>query len=415
MKRVVVTGIGTINPLGNNVADFWAALAAGKSGAADITRFDVSKFKTRFACEVKNYNPLDHFEKAEVRKYDLFSQYALISAAEAVKQSGLIDSNVNLERVGVIWASGNGGIGTLEEQVTEYAKGDGTPRFNPFLVPKMIANIASGLIAIKYGFKGINYVTVSACAAGNNAIMDAFNYIRWGKADVMVTGGSEAPITHASLGGFSSMKALSTRNDDPQAASRPFDKNRDGFVLGEGGAALILESYEHATQRGATVLAELTGAAMTSDAYHISATHPEGEGAYRAMKLALEDANLTVNDIDYVNAHATSTGVGDPSEVIAMATLLKGTDKKLTVSATKSMTGHLLGGAGAIEAIASIKAIQESLIPPSINIEELDEVIPANIEVVANKAMHKDVNVAMSNTFGFGGHNAIVIFQKYKG
>lgn len=415
MKRVVVTGIGTINPLGNNVADFWTALAAGKSGAADITRFDVSKFKTRFACEVKNYNPLDHFEKGEVRKYDLFSQYALISAAEAVKQSGLMDSDVNLERVGVIWASGNGGIGTLEEQVIEYAKGDGTPRFNPFLVPKMIANIASGLIAIKYGFKGINYVTVSACAAGNNAIMDAFNYIRWGKADVMVTGGSEAPISHASLGGFSSMKALSTRNDDPQAASRPFDKNRDGFVLGEGGAALILESYEHAVNRGATILAELTGAAMTSDAYHISATHPEGEGAYRAMKLALEDANLTVNDIDYVNAHATSTGVGDPSEVIAMATLLKGTDKKLTVSATKSMTGHLLGGAGAIEAIASIKAIQESLIPPSINIEELDEVIPANIEVVANKAMHKEVNVAMSNTFGFGGHNAIVIFQKYKG
>jgi len=415
MKRVVVTGIGTINPLGNNVADFWTALAAGKSGAADITRFDVSKFKTRFACEVKNYNPLDHFEKGEVRKYDLFSQYALISAAEAVKQSGLMDSDVNLERVGVIWASGNGGIGTLEEQVIEYAKGDGTPRFNPFLVPKMIANIASGLIAIKYGFKGINYVTVSACAAGNNAIMDAFNYIRWGKADVMVTGGSEAPISHASLGGFSSMKALSTRNDDPQAASRPFDKNRDGFVLGEGGAALILESYEHAINRGATILAELTGAAMTSDAYHISATHPEGEGAYRAMKLALEDANLTVNDIDYVNAHATSTGVGDPSEVIAMATLLKGTDKKLTVSATKSMTGHLLGGAGAIEAIASIKAIQESLIPPSINIEELDEVIPANIEVVANKAMHKEVNVAMSNTFGFGGHNAIVIFQKYKG
>jgi 3-oxoacyl-[acyl-carrier-protein] synthase II len=415
MKRVVVTGIGTINPLANNVADFWTALAAGKSGAAEITRFDVSKFKTRFACEVKNYVPLDHFEKGEVRKYDLFSQYALISAEEAVKQSGLLDSNVNKERVGVIWASGNGGIGTLEEQVTEFAKGDGTPRFNPFLVPKMIANIASGLIAIRYGFKGINYVTVSACAAGNNAIMDAFNYIRWGKADVMVTGGSEAPITHASLGGFSSMKALSTLNENPQGASRPFDKNRDGFVLGEGGAALILESYEHAIARGATILAELTGAAMTSDAYHISATHPEGEGAYRAMKLALEDAGITVNDIDYVNAHATSTGVGDPSEVIAMASLLKGTDKKLTVSATKSMTGHLLGGAGAIEAIASIKAIQDNIIPPSINIEELDEVIPANIEVVANKAMNREVNIAMSNTFGFGGHNAIVIFKKYKG
>ncbi|MGN6569335.1 MAG: beta-ketoacyl-ACP synthase II [Flavipsychrobacter sp.] len=415
MKRVVVTGIGTISPLGNNVPDFWAALIAGKSGAADITRFDVSKFKTRFACEVKNYSPLDHFEKAEVRKYDLFSQYALISAEEAVKQSGLMDSNVNLERVGVIWASGNGGIGTLEEQVTEYAKGDGTPRFNPFLVPKMIANIASGLIAIRYGFKGINYVTVSACAAGNNAIMDAFNYIRWGKADVMVTGGSEAPITHASLGGFSSMKALSTRNDDPQRASRPFDKNRDGFVLGEGGAALILESYEHAVQRGATILAEITGSAMTSDAYHISATHPEGEGAYRAMKLALEDAGITINDVDYINAHATSTPVGDPSEVIAIGRLLEGTDKRVAVSGTKSMTGHLLGAAGAIEAIASIKAIQEGIIPPSINIEELDEIVPANIEVIANEAAKRDVNIAMSNTFGFGGHNAIAIFQKYKG
>lgn len=412
MKKVVITGLGALTPLGNDVEAFWDGLKNGRSGAGPITHFDPAKFKTRFACEVKGFDPSEHFEKGEARKYDLFSQYALVCAGEALKQSGLLEADIDKERVGVIWASGNGGIGTLEQEVQAYAKGDGTPRYNPYMVPKMIANIASGLISIKYGFKGINFVTVSACAASNTAIMDAFNYIRWGMADVMVTGGSEAPVTEASVGGFGSMKALSTNNDDPQGASRPFDKDRDGFVLGEGGGALILESYEHALKRGATILAEVVGASMTSDAYHISATHPEGEGAYRAMKLALADANLKVEDVDYVNCHATSTPVGDPSECVAMRNLLEGSDHKLTVSGTKSMTGHLLGGAGAIEAIAALKAMEHSLIPPTINLHNLDEAVPANIDVVANQARPKNVNVAMSNTFGFGGHNAIVVFKK---
>jgi len=413
MKRVVITGIGTINPLGNNVAAYWNNMVKGVSGAADITRFDATKFKTRFACEIKNYDPAAYFEKGEARKYDLFTQYALISAEEAINQAGLLNSDIDFNRIGVIWASGNGGIGTLEHEVTEFAKGDGTPKYNPFLVPKMIANMAPGMISIKFGFKGINYATVSACAASNNAIMDAFNYIRWGKADVMVTGGSEAPVTYASVGGFNSMKALSTRNDDPKSASRPFDKNRDGFVLGEGAGALILESYEHAVKRGATIIAEIIGASMTADAYHMSATHPEGDGAYRAINLALEDAGITINDVDYVNAHATSTGVGDPSEIIAMQRALENTDKVLSVSATKSMTGHLLGGAGAIEAIACIKALHDNIIPPTINIEELDDMIPDNIEIITNKAQEKTLDICMSNTFGFGGHNAIAIFKKY--
>ncbi|HXS35277.1 MAG TPA: beta-ketoacyl-ACP synthase II [Flavipsychrobacter sp.] len=413
MKRVVITGLGTINPLGHNVAAYWENMIKGVSGAAGITRFDASKFKTRFACEIKEYDPNTYFEKGEARKYDLFTQYALISAEEAINQAGLLNSDIDFNKIGVIWASGNGGIGTLEHEVTEFAKGDGTPRFNPFLVPKMIANMAPGMISIKFGFKGINYATVSACAASNNAIMDAFNYIRWGKANVMITGGSEAPVTYASVGGFNSMKALSTRNDDPAAASRPFDKNRDGFVLGEGAGALILESYEHAIKRGATILAEIIGASMTADAYHMSATHPEGEGAYRAINLALEDAGITIDDVDYVNAHATSTGVGDPSEIIAMQRALENTDKVLSVSATKSMTGHLLGGAGAIEAIACIKALHDNIIPPTINIEELEDMIPANIEIITNKAQKKTLNICMSNTFGFGGHNAIAIFKKY--
>lgn len=416
MKRVVITGMGTLNPLGNNIEEYWNGLANGVSGAGPITRFDASKFKTRFACEVKNYDPNNHFEKGEARRYDLFAQYALVSVAEALKNSGLLEyADLNKERVGVIWGSGNGGIGTLEHEVTEYVKGDGTPKFNPFLVPKMIVNIASGLISIKYGFKGVNYVTVTACAASNSAISAAFDNIRLGKADVMIAGGSEAPLTHASVGGFGSMKALSTRNDDPKTASRPWDKNRDGFVIGEGAGALVLESLEHATARGANILAEIIGTAMTADAYHISATHPEGEGAYRAMKLAMDEAGITVNDIDYINAHATSTPVGDPSEVMAIGRLLEGSDKKLTVSGTKSMTGHLLGGAGAVEAIASILAMQYSLIPPTINIEDMDDNINPQVEIVANKAMPKELNICMSNTFGFGGHNAIVIFKKWSG
>ncbi len=388
-------------------------MAAGKSGAGPITKFDASKFKTRFACEVKGYDPLQYFAKGEARKYDICSQYALVSVAEALEQSGLLHADINKERVGVIWGSGLGGSTTLEEQFEEYVKGDGTPRFNPYLIPKMLINIMAGLISIKYGFKGVNYVAVTACAAANSALIEAFNNIKWGKADVIVTGGSEAGITQASMGGFGSMKALSHRNDDPKNASRPFDKYRDGFVMGEGAGALILESYEHAMKRGATILAEVVGGGMTGDAYHLSASHPEGEGAYRAMKLAMEEAGITVNDIDYVNAHATSTPVGDHSEIMALSSLRAGTNKTLTVSATKSMTGHLLGAAGAIEAIATVKAIQENLIPPTINIEELSDEIPEGIEVVANTAMQKEVNYAMSNTFGFGGHNAIVIMKKW--
>jgi len=334
------------------------------------------------------------------------------SVKEALERSGLLSSSVNKERVGVIWASGNGGIGTLEEQVIEFAKGDGTPRFNPYLVPKMIANMAPGLISIRYGFKGMNYATVSACAASNNAIMDALNYIRWGKADVIITGGSEAAVTQASVGGFNSMKALSQRNDDPMGASRPFDSSRNGFVLGEGGGALVLESYEHAMARNAPILAEIAGAAMTADAYHMSATSPEGDGAYRAMKLALEDAGMTINDVDYINAHATSTEIGDLSEINAIKSILAGTHKKMLVNATKSMTGHLLGAAGAIEAIGCIGSIQHSVIPPTINLHHPDEHIPSNIAVVANTAVYKDITYAMSNTFGFGGHNCIVIFKK---
>jgi 3-oxoacyl-[acyl-carrier-protein] synthase II len=413
MKRVVVTGIGTINALGNNSEEYWQALFAGRSGAAPITRFDAAKFKTRFACEVKNYDPTNHFEKTEARKYDLFSQYALISAAEAVDSSGLLSGKVDLERVGVIWASGNGGIGTLEEQITEYIGGGSTPRFSPFLVPKMIANMASGLISMKFGFKGITYTAVSACAASNNAIMDALNYIRWGKADVIVTGGSEAAVTQAAIGGFNSMKALSTRNDDPAGASRPFDKDRDGFVLGEGGAALVLESYEHAMARNAPILAEVVGASMTADAYHMYATPADGDGAYRAMKLALEDAGLTIDDIDYINAHATSTGIGDMSEVNAISQILSGSERKMLVNATKSMTGHLLGATGAVEALSCIQSMLYSTIPPTINLHDKDNEIPNCIEIVANKPMHKEINLCMSNTFGFGGHNSIVIFKKY--
>lgn len=415
MQRVVVTGVGTINPLGHNVQEYWNGLSNGISAAAPITKFDTSKFKTKFACEIKNYDPQQYFDKGEARKYDVFSQYALISVDEAIKQSRLMEAEVDMERVGVIWASGLGGSTTLEAQLTEYVQGDGTPRFNPYLIPKMLINIAAGLISIRYGFKGVNYVAVTACAAGNSAIIEAFNNIRWGKADVIVTGGSEAGITQASMGGFGSMKALSTRNDEPAKASRPFDKHREGFVMGEGAGALVLESYEHALKRGATILAEIVGGAMTGDAYHISASHPEGEGAARGMKLALQEAGLTMQDVDYINAHATSTPVGDASEISAIKTMLKDIPgKRVAVSATKSMTGHLLGAAGAIEAIACIQALQEGVIPPSINIEELDDAIPDNIEVIANKAVQRELNVCISNTFGFGGHNAIVVMKKWK-
>lgn len=412
MKRVVVTGMGAITPLGNTVPQFFQSLIDGKSGAGPITRFDAEKFKTRFVCEVKGFDPLEYMEKAEVRKYDLFVQYTIGAVQQALQQSGIKEAQgADTTRIGVIWGNGNGGFSSFEEQVTEFSKGDGTPRFNPYFILKTIPNMASGIISIKHGFKGINYTVITACAASNSAIMDAFNYIRWGKADAIITGGAEAAISPAAIGGFSAMKALSTRNDDPQTASRPFDSQRDGFVLGEGAGALVLEEYEHAVRRGAPIFAEVVGAAMTSDAYHMSATHPDGEGAYTGMKLALEDAGLQPTDVDYINAHATSTEIGDLSEINAISRLF-GNSPNLVVSATKSMTGHLLGGAGAIEAVTSIETLRNGIVPATMGVSELDSRIPAGINIITQKAIKKDVNIAMSNTFGFGGHNAIVIFKK---
>ncbi len=403
--------MGAITPLGNNVATFWENLAAGKSGAATITRFDAGKFRTRFACELRDYDPSLALDKAELRKTDPFTQYALSAAAEAITDSGLNFGSMNPFDTGVIWGSGQGGMQTFEEQVTEYVEGGYNPRFSPYFVPRLITNMASGMISIKYGLMGINYTTVSACATSNTAIMDALNYIRLGKAKVMITGGSEAPITPASIGGFCAMKAMSVRNDDPATASRPFDKARDGFVMGEGAGALILEEYEHAKARGAKIYAEVAGAAMTADAYHMTATHPEGLGAFQAMKFALEDAGLNTEDVHYLNAHATSTPVGDLSEIAAITRAFGENPSQLHISATKSMTGHLLGAAGAIEAIAAVKSITESLIPPTINTTDLDPHIPVGLQIVLQSAYEKEVKVAMSNTFGFGGHNGIVVFR----
>lgn len=411
MKRVVVTGMGVLTPIGNNVEDYWKNLQNGISGAAPITRFDSTHFKTQFACELKNFNAADYLDKSEIKRNDLYVQYALIAAEEAIKNAGIDLSQTNLKRAGVIWASGNAGFTTFEEQVSEYATGDGIPRYNPFFIPKTLGNMASGMISIKYGLRGITYTAVSACAASNTAIMDAFNYIQWGKADLLITGGSEAAIAKAGIGSFNSMKALSTRNDDPSSASRPFDKDRDGFVMGEGAGALVLEEYEHAKNRGATILAEVAGAAMTSDAYHMSATHPKGEGAYDAMILALEDAALSPDDVDYINAHATSTPLGDVSEIFAIERCFGNNVHQPQLSATKSMTGHLLGAAGAIEAVASVLSVQHDLIPPTINLKQQDERIPSYIQITT-EASPQPVNVAMSNNFGFGGHNAVVIFKK---
>ncbi len=414
MKRVVITGMGALTPLGNNVQDFWQALLRGMSGAGPITRFDPAKFKTKFACELKNFDPLQHIEKAEARKYDLFTQYALISVAEAVSNAQINFDTLNKNRIGVIWGSGNGGIGTFQQQVTEFAQGDGTPRFNPFFIPKMIVDIASGIISIKYGLRGINFTTVSACATSNTAIIDAFNYIRWGKADMIITGGSEAPITETAVGGFNASKALSTLNENPQIASRPFDINRDGFVMGEGAGAIILESYEHAVKRNAPVLAEIAGGGMAADAYHLTGTHPEGEGAYLGMLAALEDANITAAAIDYLNTHATSTQQGDTSEMKAVERVF-GRRNKLNISATKSMTGHLLGAAGAIEAIACIQAVRHDIVPPTINSVEIDPEFKDDFNLTLLHAQHRPVHYAMSNTFGFGGHIATSIFKKYEG
>lgn len=411
-RRVVVTGMGTLSPLGNTVGEFWNNLINAKSGSAPITRFDTTKFKTKFACELKGYDPLNYFEKAEVRKLDPFAQYALVSSDQAIKDSGLDLNAIDKTRVGVIWGSGNGGFYTFQQEIIEYAKGDGTPRINPYFIPKVIVDIASGWISMKYGFMGLNFSTVSACATSNTAIIDAMNYIRWGKAEIIVAGGSEAAINEAGIGGFSALKALSTRNDNPAAASRPFDVDRDGFVMGEGAGALILEEYEHAKRRGARIYAEVAGGGMSADAYHLTATHPEGAGAMLGMKWALEDANLKPEDVDYLNPHATSTPVGDESEMKAVSKFFGDHAKKLHISATKSATGHLLGGAGAIEAIISIKAIENGIIPPTINTQQLDPTLPQGLNIVLGSSIKKDINVAMSNTFGFGGHNATAVFKK---
>jgi len=413
MKRVVITGIGALTPIGNTASEFWESLIKGVSGAAPITKFDASKFKTKFACELKNFDPSNHIEKAVIRKYDLFSQYALIAVEEAVNNAAIDFDSLNKNRIGVIWGSGNGGIGTFQEQVTEFALGDGTPRFNPFFIPKMIVDIASGIISIKYGLRGINFTTVSACATSNTALIDAFNYIRWGKADMIISGGSEAPINASSVGGFNAAKALSTFNENPAVASRPFDIHRDGFVIGEGAGALILEEYEHALRRNAPIWAEMVGGGMAADAYHLTSTHPEGEGAYLGMLAALEDAELTPHQIDYLNAHATSTPSGDISEVRAIERVF-GTENLLNISATKSMTGHLLGAAGAIEAIACIKAIQHDIVPPTINSTEIEPEMKDRFNLTLHQAQPRTIHYAMSNTFGFGGHIATTIFKKYK-
>lgn len=414
LKRVVITGMGALTPIGNNWKEYTENLVKGVSGACEITHFDASKFKTHFACEVKNFDPLDYFDRKEVRKYDPYSQYAIIAADEAIADSGLNLEAVNLKRVGVILGVGMGGIDTFTGGVSDFAKGDGTPKFNPFFIPKMIGNIAGGLISIKHGLKGPNFTTTSACTSSANAIVDAFNYIRLGKADIIVSGGAEAAVSEASVGGFNSLKALSTRNDDPQTASRPFDADRDGFVIGEGAGMLILEEYEHAKARGAKIYAELAGAGINADAYHMTAPHPEGEGATDVMLLAVEDAGLKPEDIDYVNVHGTSTGLGDIAEPRAIKKAFGKHAYELNISSTKSMTGHLLGAAGAIEAIASVYAVKENIVPPTINFFNLDSEIDEKLNFTFNKAQKRTVNAALSNTFGFGGHNASIVFKKYK-
>ncbi len=415
LKRVVVTGLGALTPIGNSVEEYWNGLLEGKSGAAIIQQFDASKFKTQFACEVKNFNVTDHIDRKEARKLDQFSQYAMVSATEAMVDSGLdVLETLNKDRVGVIWGSGIGGLKTFQDEAQNFFAGDGTPRFNPFFIPKMIADIASGHISIKYGLRGPNYVTVSACASSTNAIIDAFNLIRLGKADAIVTGGSEAAVNEMGMGGFNGLKALSTRNDSPQTASRPFDAERDGFVLGEGAGALILEEYEHAVKRGAKIYAELAGGGMSGDAYHMTAPHPEGIGARNVMISALEDAEMTSTDVDYVNVHGTSTPLGDIAETKAIKAVFGEHAYNLNISSTKSMTGHLLGAAGAIEAIACILAVQNDIVPPTINHVNEDPEIDNKLNFTFNKAQKRTVNVALSNTFGFGGHNTSAIFKKFK-
>ncbi len=412
LKRVVVTGLGALTPIGNNIEEYWDGLVHGKSGCAPTTHFDPEKFKTKFSCEIKDYDPLAFFDRKEARKLDRFAQYALISSEEAIK-----DANFNLDvvdkfRVGVIWGAGIGGLKTFQDEVVNFADGDGTPRFNPFFIPKMIADIAPGNISIKHGFMGPNYTTVSACASSANAMIDALNYIRLGHCDIIVTGGSEAAITQAGMGGFNAMHALSTRNESPETASRPFDANRDGFVLGEGAGALILEEYEHAKARGAKIYAEVIGGGMSSDAYHMTAPHPDGIGVERVMFNCLRDAGLEPKDVDAINTHGTSTPLGDVAELKAITKVFGKHAGNININSTKSMTGHLLGAAGAIEAIASILAIKHSMVPPTINHTTVDENIDSSLNLTLNEAQPRDVKIAMSNTFGFGGHNACVLFKK---
>ena len=412
LKRVVVTGLGALTPIGNNIEEYWNALIAGKSGSAPVTYYDTEKFKTKFACELKGYNPLDHFDRKEARKLDKFAQYALVSSDEAIIDSGLDLDKIDKFRVGVIWGAGIGGLETFQNEVLNFASGDGTPRFNPFFIPKMIADIAPGNISIKHGFMGANYTTVSACASSANAMIDAMNNIRLGYSDVIVTGGSEAAVTIAGMGGFGAMHALSRRNDSPETASRPFDATRDGFVLGEGAGALILEEYEHAKARGAKIYAEVLGGGLSNDAHHMTAPHPEGIGVVRVMQNCLEDAGLKPEDVDAINTHGTSTPLGDVAELKAISKVFGEHAEKININSTKSMTGHLLGAAGAIEAIASILAMKNGIVPPTINHSTVDERIDPKLNLTLNKAQKREVNVALSNTFGFGGHNACVIFKK---
>lgn len=413
LKRVVVTGLGALTPIGNNIEEYWHALVSGKSGCAPITYFETEKFKTKFACELKNFNPEDHFDRKEARKLDRFAQYALVSSDEAILDAGIDFIDVDKFRVGVIWGAGIGGLETFQEEVMNFAGGDGTPRFNPFFIPKMIADIAPGNISIKHGFMGPNYTTVSACASSANAMIDAFNYIRLGQCDIIVTGGSEAAVTIAGMGGFNAMHALSTRNESPETASRPFDATRDGFVLGEGAGALILEEYEHAKKRGAKIYAEMVGGGMSSDAYHMTAPHPDGLGVERVMLNCLKDANMNPEDVDAINTHGTSTPLGDVAELKAIGKVFGDHAKDININSTKSMTGHLLGAAGAIEAIASILAMKNGIVPPTINHTTVDENIDPTLNLTLNKAQKREINVAMSNTFGFGGHNACVLFKKF--
>jgi 3-oxoacyl-[acyl-carrier-protein] synthase II len=412
LKRVVVTGLGALTPIGNNIEEYWNALISGKSGAAPITYYDTEKHKTKFACEVKNFNVEDFIDKKESRRLDKFAQYAIVASDEAIKDSGLDLEKINKYKVGVIWGAGIGGLETFQEEVLYYAKCDGQPKFNPFFIPKMIADIAPAHISMRNGFMGPNYTTVSACASSANALIDAFNYIRLGMCDVIVSGGSEAAVTIAGMGGFNSMHALSTRNDSPQTASRPFDANRDGFVLGEGAGALVLEEYEHAKARGAKIYCEIGGGGMSSDAYHLTAPHPEGIGVIAVMKNTLEDAGISPEMVDHINTHGTSTPLGDVAELKAISTVFGNHAKNININSTKSMTGHLLGAAGAIEAIASILAMKNGIIPPTINHETIDENIDPSLNLTLNQPQKRDIKIAMSNTFGFGGHNACVLFKK---